>query len=383
MRTVLYLDMWIGERIQEMKLAGIRRFAHMAGWDVVPVGEAESRPSKLKKLLKKHQPDGVIVECSASRKDLPPHRFGLIPVVYLDCSRSLYGPAVARVVHDYKLTPKMAYRALASNRPAAFGFVGYREKRVWSVYRERAFAVLAREAGETCRVFPWKKENAENRFRRLADWTSGLPAKSAVFAANDDTAREVVQAAKAVHRAIPHDFTLLGVDNLESVCENSEPSLSSIQVDFERAGFLAARLLNELILKRDIGGRVEKFGPLMTVHRGSTRGYGRKIPSILAAVERIRREACNGLTAADVVRDVRGSRRLFEMRFRETMGHSILDEIQSVRFEKVFYLLAETEMPISTIASFCGYRSYIALRKAFRLHTGMSLAEWRKRNRRI
>jgi len=27
MKTVLYLDMWVGERIQEMKLAGIRRFA--------------------------------------------------------------------------------------------------------------------------------------------------------------------------------------------------------------------------------------------------------------------------------------------------------------------------------------------------------------------
>ena len=33
-KTICYLDMWVGERIQEMKLAGIRRFAGMCGWNV-------------------------------------------------------------------------------------------------------------------------------------------------------------------------------------------------------------------------------------------------------------------------------------------------------------------------------------------------------------
>ena len=36
---------------------------------------------------------------------------------------------------------------------------------------------------------------------------------------------------------------------------------------------------------------------------------------------------------------------------------------------------------IAAIAAFCGYKTDIALRKAFRLLTGMSLADWRKANR--
>jgi len=159
MIKILYLDMWIGERIQEMKLAGIRRFARMADWDVVPVAEADSRPRKLRALLKRHKPDGVIVECSAARTDLPPRLFGKVPVVYLDSSRTLYGSGVARSVHDYKLTLKTAMRELSSNRPACIAFVEYREKRVWSVFRRRGFGVLAKEAGHSCRIFKWAKES--------------------------------------------------------------------------------------------------------------------------------------------------------------------------------------------------------------------------------
>ena len=383
MKTVLYLDMWVGERIQEMKLAGIRRFARMADWDVIPVGEAASRPRKLRALLKKHKPDGIIVECSAAHRDLPPRRFGATPVVYLDCSRTLYGNSASRVIHDGKATMKAVFRELSSNRPDAYAFVGYRLRRTWSTFRERAFKTLVKEAGADCRVFPHKSENDQMRQSRLAKWLGELPKKTAVFAANDMTALEVLAAAKRCRREVPKDFSLMGVDNLEEKCEASSPTLTSIQVDFERAGYLAAKLLEDVMAGRASAGSVAKFGPLLTVHRQSTRGYGRAEPRILSAMELIRREACNGLTAEDVTKLFAGSRRLVELRFRETLGHSILDEIQNVRMEKVQFLLSKTDTPIGAIAAQCGYRSDIALRKAFRLLTGKSLADWRKANRAI
>ena len=215
----------------------------------------------------------------------------------------------------------------------------------------------------------------------MADCVARLPPKCAVFAVNDNTAAEVVVACAKVGRRIPSDMTLLGVDNLEKVCEKSSPSLSSIQVDFELAGYHAAKLLDEKIDSGTVARPLIAFGPMLTVRRESTRGFGRREPRILSAIEMIRREACNGLTAADVTAQFAGSRRLVELRFRETLGHSILDEIQNVRMEKVQFLLAKTDTPIGAIAGLCGYRSDIALRKAFRLLTGKSLADWRKANR--
>jgi AraC-like DNA-binding protein len=64
------------------------------------------------------------------------------------------------------------------------------------------------------------------------------------------------------------------------------------------------------------------------------------------------------------------------------MGHPVLDEIRHVRLEKVCALLAKTDTSIGAIAGLCGYNSDIALKFAFRKATGMSMREWRNRNRR-
>lgn len=381
MKTVLYLDMWVGERIQEMKLAGIRRFASMRDWKVVVVPERRSRPRNVGRLLARHEPVGCIVECSAARRDLTPDLFGGVPVVYLDCARALFGNRVAKVIHDGKQTVRAAFRELASNHPSAYAVVGYREQRSWSTLRERAFVTLAKEAGAACDVFGREDEPPARRARRLADWVERLPSKCAVFAVNDDTAAEVIAACAKTGRRIPADMTLLGVDNVASVCEGSVPTLSSVQVDSELAGYHAAKLLDDRIRLGAAAPVRVGYGPLMTVRRQSTRGFGRTDQSILSAMELIRREACRGLTAAGVVAQFPGSRRLVEKRFREAFGHSILDEIQNVRMEKVQFLLAKTDTPISAISSFCGYRTDIALRLAFRLATGMSLRAWRRQNR--
>jgi len=381
MKSILYLDWLVNDRIQQMKLAGIRRYAQTRGWSVQALSEHESRPSKLRRVLKTLRPDGCIVECSAAHKDLVPALFGKTPVVYLDCPRSLFGGGIPRVLHDGKATTRAAFRELASNRPDAYGVVGFKWKRYWSRLRERAFRKLCEESGKRCLVFPWRPEERSGRVRRLAKWVAELPKRSAVFAVNDEMSLEVLDACRLSGRRVPSDMTVLGVDNIESVCESSAPRLSSIQIDFELAGYHAAKLLDDRIRLGSRAAVGADYGPMMTVRRESTRGFGRREPRILAAVELIRREACEGLTAADVVRRIGGSRRLVDLRFRETLGHSILDEIQNVRLGKVCFLLARTETPIGAIASLCGYRTDIALRKLFRQRMGTSLSDWRKANR--
>jgi LacI family transcriptional regulator len=120
------------------------------------------------------------------------------------------------------------------------------------------------------------------------------------------------------------------------------------------------------------------FGPLCILRRESTRGAGRRDPSVLEAVETIRREACDGLTAAALAEAFPASRKHFERRFREAMGHSVLDEILHVRLEKAQTLLLRRDVPIRDIAGLCGFRTGIELRKLFRLRFGVSMRLWRK-----
>ena len=92
----------------------------------------------------------------------------------------------------------------------------------------------------------------------------------------------------------------------------------------------------------------------------------------------IRREACDGLTAANLARRFPGTRQLFDLRFREAMGHSPLDEIIHVRLQRVLELLSQPDFPISAIADFCGFPSERVLQKHFHSRFHMSMREWRK-----
>lgn len=85
----------------------------------------------------------------------------------------------------------------------------------------------------------------------------------------------------------------------------------------------------------------------------------------------IRREACEGLTVAELAARFPGTRRLFDMRFREAAGHSALDEILNIRMERAMELLAHTDMPIAAVAQFSGFKTELEFWKLFRKRTGM------------
>ena len=386
------------DRVFEMTVAGIRRYADARGWRVeAEWAEVPWRSSVLAILESCAPVVGCVVE-SGDTDPVPPEVFGDVPVVCLHASSVPPGGRVVRIPTDNEAVARAAFRELSSGHPAAFAVVGHARAFEWSLVRGRAFAAAVAEVGLPCPSFPGCDEPPAARAKRLRAWVAALPRHTAVFAVNDVVAAEVIAAAHSAGRSIPRDITLLGVDNRTDICETSKPTLSSIQIDFERAGYLAAKMVGRLgdlttdDLSKSTGRRVDKsenvaenaisIGPLLAVRRESTGGWGRREAFVLQAIERIRREACDGLSAHDVIADAPVSRSLFILRFREAVGRSVLDEIHHVRLQKVCTLLADTDTDIGAIAGLCGFRSERALRKLFRLREGMSMQEWRIRNRR-
>ncbi len=381
--AILYIDFMPGDFAQEAKLAGLRRYAAAHDWKVATVPEEESRPAFIPALLERLRPDGVAVDCSIGHADLPPRLFGKTPVVYLDADRGLYGGRAALVMPDNAAIVKTALRELRCNRPSALAFVGFHLATPWGRERERAFRKLSAGIGAEALVFRRYSENAcmPDRLTRLAAWLDRLPRHCGVMAVNDKTAVEVLLAARTAGLRLPQDFTLVGVDDMNKEAETS--SVTTIQIDFERAGWRAAALLGRLMSAKAAPPVEETFGPLMTIRRESTRGRGRREPYVRGAVEIIRREACSGgLTPAKLAARLPGSRRLFDLRFREAMGHSVLDEIQSVQLERACDLLAQTDTAIDAVWAHCGFHSERTLRQLFTTRFGMSMREWRKRNHR-
>lgn len=400
MNTILYLNTDTGARIPQTTLAGIRRYASARGWEAEAFSSKESSAEAIPALLASRAPVvGCIYECSDDNI-APLSAFRGLPVVYLHAKKTPRGANAARIPTDNAAVAATAFRELSAGRPSAFAIVGHAGGHRWSAERERVFASLAEADGAECRTFPHRRAEVPSaRAQRLATWVAALPRRAAIFAVNDVVAAEVIAAAKASYRSIPRELTLLSVDNLPHICDASRPTISSIQIDFERAGYVAASMIGELYGTTWTSGNHKtshprghscprypspfSIGPLMAVRRESTSGWGRHEAFVLQAVERIRREACDGLTAADLAKDFPGSRWLFEMRFREAIGHSVLEEIQHVRLEKVCTLLSQTDTAIGSISEMCGYRTEIALKWIFRKRMGVSMKEWRERNRSV
>ena len=81
----------------------------------------------------------------------------------------------------------------------------------------------------------WQEELAG-----LADWLEGLPKPVGVMGCNDDRAHQVIEACKLAGLRVPEEVAVIGADNDELVCDLADPPLTSVAINFERAGYEAA-----------------------------------------------------------------------------------------------------------------------------------------------
>jgi len=356
---------------------GIMRYARSRGWEVVAVQPCAPWRAFVRSALARFRPVGCIVFDYQGGDYLPPHLFSSTPVVYLDSPGAARNGRKVSVCCDNAAVARAAFRELSASLPPCYAAVPSMSLRPWNASRIRVFRSLCAESGVQCRVFHGRRGEAKaSRLARLAPFVASLPQHSAIFAANDNTAHDVAGVAASVGRSIPRELTLIGVDGGGTASDGGDISrISSVKLDIEQAGFMAAKMLASFGSGRPASA---SFGTLLVLRRESTRGFGRREPFVLAAVEMIRREACNGLSARELASRFPVSRNLFERRFREAMGHSVLDEILHVRLEQVQALLARRDMAIGAIAGLCGFNCEYALRKLFQARFGMSMQEWRR-----
>ncbi len=375
---VLYLSVVEQSPSHAAKLAGIRRYCDSRGWTVLPVSREMSTVEALPGILRLHQPVGCVVDGVSRHADLKPRLFRGIPVSYISYPRAQI-TGHPNFFFSSALIAQAALRELSAARPPCYAAIGFPSPWPWSRGRVSDFRRAVAATGATCLAFPARpcseKETFDDFVGRLVPWLAKLPEHCAVFAVSDETAVRVARAARLAGRHIPSSLTLLSVDNFTALCEGAEPPISSIQLDFERQGFVAAKSLEEPDCEN-----ANVLGPLLTVRRKSTSGRGRHEKFIQQAVEIIRREAADGLTVEELLTRFPQSRRNFERYFREATGHSILDEILHVRLEKACALLAQTNTAIGAISGLCGFRSGCALHWLFKSRFQMSMREWRQKN---
>lgn len=380
MKTLLYFHPH-GSTSWGLVVDGVKDIAAKAGWHVQ---EVNVRPThkNLEELRRFWNPIGVIVDAGAGVNELSADDLRHFPVVFIDHDPATLPRNALSVCHDSAATAALAAKELLSTGFVHFAYVPFHEKRFWDDERESAFRNAIELNGKQCSVFRAGKASSADsvsHLRRLREFVASLPKPCGVFAANDRTAENVLTVARMLNLSMPHDLSVIGVDNYANVCENTSPTLTSVEPDFRRAGASAAMMVLKIAQagKHSAMERRRVYGPLRVVRRASTRVLARHDAEVASALDMIEANACTGLTAAQVVRLFPCSRVYAEMRFRRATGQSILEAIQSVRLERAKELLRNPDQQIKAIADFCGFKSQNSLCKFFLKKTGMTMSAWR------
>ena len=310
-----------------------------------------------------------------------------VPVIIMDPAPKLVAPGqpLARhsvVCSDTAAVGRLAAEYFLERKFTHFAFVGEVHGMEWSVKRGQAFADTISQAGFGCHLYETlpkaEQEDAGIERDRLCAWLLRLPKPVALLAAMDNRGRQVLDACAWAGINVPRDVSVLSVDNDEDLCETTTPTLSSILFDAERASYDAAQHLDDLMRRVTRKRRVITYGPAHVVARRSTDTTQIADIVVVQALEFIALNACSGIGVPDVVSHICASRRLAEQRFRQELGHTILDEIRRVRLERVCLLLKETNLPIGEISHTCGFESESHLGTVFRKQFGCAMREYRK-----
>ena len=353
-------------------LAGVHRF--YAGAAKVQIVEGCANAARLKHLLEFWRPKGCIVEASEGIGIFTRRNLCGVPTVYLD--RAFLKTPEFDVVQDYAAGSEAAARELISPAMAHYAFVGYHIATTWSHERCKAFREVMKLNGLPFsgfeRILP-----EGGRTQALREWVAALPKPCGILAANDTVAEEVLAVCTNLNLHVPEDMMIVGVDNDEQICEQSDPTISSVCPDFERSGHLCAELLDARIRNPRLRPRRLTYGIVGLIRRGSSVPALKSNYRVMAAVRDVRMRACAGLRVADVVSTMGCSTRLAEMRFREVTGKTIREAIADIRMERAVVLLKGGATPIGDIAQACGYGTEAALRIAFRKRFGQSMRAWR------
>lgn len=293
-----------------------------------------------------------------------------------------------RVCADNRLYARLAAELFLKRGIRHLAYFGQITKREasHSICRRDAFLTEANKAGAVYSQFEsighcgdWAAWSA-----RLTKWIQSLPKPCGVFMFADEPAFDFYAACRHANVSIPDQVSVIGVDNDLDICETITPTLTSINPDFEEAGYIAATSLHSALGEpRRSPVRLIHYGCTGIVERSSTcdlSGFGRIVSK---AQEIIRTTTCRGLTVAELSRMTNVSPRMLEISFKKVLMRSPGAEIRRTRIDLAMKLLKTTDSPIGVVAEQSGYRTLTSAQIAFKNETGLSMRAWRLAHRHV
>ena len=215
----------------------------------------------------------------------------------------------------------------------------------------------------------------------LTEWLKSLPKPVAIMACDDNQGNILLQACELCGINVPFDVAIIGVDNDEILCNMSNPSMSTINVDIERGGADAAAMAERMVKDPTYMGEDIVLHPLSVVERLSSSLFATNDKEVLMALRYIHAHIDMKISVSDILQCVPISRRLLETRFKKMTGMTIYNYISLKRINRFAQLLLSSNDSISDIAARMDECDTKSISRRFKELKGCTPLEYRRKKR--
>lgn len=331
--------------------------------------------------LRRLKLDGIIGRVATRRNEAALASLDL-PVV--NVSGQIATPRMPLINTDDLRVGQLALRHLHGRGYRRFAYCG-NVTHQGSVRRFRGFCAAARELGINAEIprhtLPQGDQNtpySDATRTKLADWLKTLERPVGILGFTDRVALELDEACARVGRRVPDDVAILGVGNDLTRVEFAHVALSSIQLNTERIGVVAAETLQAMMTGNEHRAGEIFIEPRKIVTRSSTDRFAVDDEVVAVALEHMREHVGNTIYVEDVAHAAGVTRRVLELRFKAALGTSVYAEAQRLHFERAVELMAEPGMTIGEIAYASGFESPAVFATAFRRRHGLAPSAYRQ-----
>ena len=308
-----------------------------------------------------------------------------IPVV--DVHGRCRTPSIPVIESDDQVIVRLAFGFFLNSGFQHLAYCGYPSV-FFSDQREQAFRLQA--AGlQAMHVFapsaPKRVGGDLYRFEKgitardpdFTRWLRALPKPVAILACNDIRGQQVINACREAGISMPDEVAVLGVDNDTVICRLCRPTLSSIEPDVEKIGFLAAQLIADQMAGKQVAPR-HLIPPRQVVQRQSTDTVGADHPLVVKDARFIRDRSYNRASVEQICQATDVSRSTLDKLFLAHLGRTVAEEITRVHLQRSKDLLRNTNLSLAGIAERCGFSSATYFCRFFKRGTGLTPDGYRR-----
>ncbi len=248
----------------------------------------------------------------------------------------------------------------------------------------KAFCLAIHEAGYSCNfvrvsarptasLSNWRKTE-----RVISDLLENSQTPLGVYLGSEADARMMIQICDSRGLRVPEDVAIIAGWNEETLCGQPHPTITSVEVGGERAGYEAARMLHRLMDGKSLREAHVLLPAQSLIARESTDVFAVEDELVASALAFIASNSHRRIGQHDVSKAVKTETRTLQNRFRKILDRPIATEIRRVRIERAKRELTQSKRSLTDIARSVGFGETMRMYEVFRRELGVTPSEYRK-----